>query len=78
MENQETRQRDQPGGGRIRRWVRRFARMWLADLLLVGGAAAVTAAAAMVDPVLGWLFGGCIAMVFGVLVARGDDGGGGD
>lgn len=72
----EARQRDRPGKGRLKRWAGAFIRSWLADLLLVGGGAAVTAGAAMVYPPAGWLVGGGLAMALGVLAARGSNGGG--
>lgn len=70
MEKRNARQRDRPGG-----WVKRFLRAWLADLLLIGGAAAVTAGAALIYPPAGWICGGVLSIAGGILAARGEEGG---
>lgn len=49
---------------------------WLADLLLVGGAAAVTAGIWMIFPPGGWIAGGVFAILGAILNTggRGGDG----
>lgn len=44
---------------------------WLPDALMVGGAAALAYGASLVYPPAGWLVGGALAIVGGVVAARG-------
>lgn len=73
MDNNEIKQRDRPRLGRIlaRLWDR-----WAANVLLAGGAAALTAGAALIYPAAGWIVGGALAMAGGILASIG--GGDGD
>ena len=61
MTETQNRQRGCPAG-RFLRWLRAFAELWLADMLLVGGAGAVTAGIALLSPPAGWIAGGCFAI----------------
>lgn len=44
---------------------------WMPDMLMVGGAGAVSYAAWLIAPPLGWGIGGVFAIVAGVLLSRG-------
>ncbi len=65
--------RDKPSA--LRRGIERAARRWGADLLLVAGAVMVSVGAALIYAPAGWLAGGALTIVGGVLAARGESGG---
>jgi hypothetical protein len=48
----------------------RAAAGWLPDLLMVGGAAAISFGAWQIYPPSGWVVGGLFGLVGGLLVAR--------
>ena len=75
MSENKVKQRDRPrvgyalirlGHGLARLWGR-----WGANLLLMGGAAALTVGAALIHPPAGWIAGGVMAILGGVLSALG-------
>ena len=76
MEKRTAKQRDRPAPGRLGRRLRAFLRLWLADMLMTAGAAAVTVGAALIYPPAGWICGGALAIAGGVLAARGEGGNG--
>lgn len=60
MEESKSKQRDRP--------------QWLPDLLLTGGAVAISVGAALIYPPAGWIAGGLLAILGGVLAALGGGG----
>lgn len=63
-------QRDRPGlWERVGRWLSR----WASDILLVAGAAAITAGVTAIYPPAGAIAGGVFLLAGGVLLALGND-----
>lgn len=77
MKENEVKQRDRPQLGRsLARFGAALARLWGrwgANLLLAGGAAALTVGTALIYPPAGWIAGGAAALAGGVLSALGGD-----
>ncbi|WP_204862280.1 hypothetical protein [Pseudoflavonifractor phocaeensis] len=68
MEPNEIKQRDRPG---ILARVSAAWEKWGVGVLLCGGAAALTVGAALIYPPAGWLTGGALAILGGILGAIG-------
>lgn len=65
-------QRDRP---RLRDRLARWGNCWGVDVLLIAGAAAITAGVASIYPPAGAIVGGVLLIAGGVLLARGNGGG---
>lgn len=68
MEANEIKQRDRPG---IPALVSAAWEKWGAGALLCGGAAAMTIGAALIYPPAGWITGGVLAILGGIMGAIG-------